>query len=243
MENEKKIDGLRVLIVEDDKEIRGLLADFLGARGYVCDVAADGREGSEMLLKGRYDVALVDMMMPYKSGDALIAELRARTDDAEAAKMPVIVLSAKSGMDTRLETLKMGADDYIIKPFNLDEVAVRIEVVLRRSGHGTFAEQKGEKSHVLSHGDIAYDTELNTVTACGEELRLTAKEQKLLLLFLENPGKTFSKANLYESVWEEDYCYEDNTINVHMSNLRNKLKKACGHDVIETVWGIGYKLL
>ncbi len=239
----EKHDKKSVLIIEDDREIRKLLSDYLCEHGFDTATAADGREGSERLATERYDVVLVDMMMPYKSGDALIAELRSRTDDPDVSRTPVIVISARSAMDTRIEVLKMGADDYIIKPFNLDEVLVRIEVVLRRSGHGAYTDADETGGHMITHGDLAYDEDRKTVTVCGEEVRLTAKEQALVRLFLTNPGKTFSKANLYESVWEEDYCYEDNTINVHMSNLRNKLKKACGHDVIETVWGIGYKLI
>jgi DNA-binding response OmpR family regulator len=119
--------------------------------------------------------------------------------------------------------------------FDLDEVLVRMEVVMRRS-------ESTVENTVLSYAGIELDTELNCVTVNGNELKLTSKEMNLLRLFLENPKKTFSKANLYESVWNETYIYEDNTINVYLSNLRSKLKKAGDIDYIETVWGIGYKL-
>ena len=143
----------------------------------------------------------------------------------------------------------MGADDYIIKPFDLDEVLVRIEVVLRRSETEKNLSDLGNSSHnsentglILEYNGLTLDKNLNSVTFEGNTLKLTSKEMQLLELFLKNPQKTFTKANLYETVWGDTYYYEDNTINVHMSNLRSKLKKATGQDYIETVWGIGYKL-
>lgn len=225
----------RVLIVEDDREIRTLLKDFLMENEYEVIEACNGREASACIRTEAYDIILMDMMLPYKSGNDLIRELR---ESAAGIKdTPVIVISAKSSKDTRLEALKMGADDYIVKPFDMDEVLVRIEVVLRRSS----PETKEDESALSYHG-IEMSLERNSVSYKGIPIRLTAKEMHLLQLFLENPQKTFSKANLYKSVWKDDYIYEDNTINVHMSNLRNKLRKIAGEEVIETVWGIGYKL-
>jgi len=226
----------RVLIVEDDREIRTLLMDFLIENEYEVIEACNGREASACIRTEAYDIILMDMMLPYKSGNDLIRELR-ESSATGIKDTPVIVISAKSSKDTRLEALKMGADDYIVKPFDMDEVLVRIEVVLRRSGQET-----KENESTLSYNGIEMNPECNSVSYKGMPIRLTAKEMHLLQLFLENPQKTFSKANLYKSVWNEDYIYEDNTINVHMSNLRNKLRKIAGEEVIETVWGIGYKL-
>lgn len=132
--------------------------------------------------------------------------------------------------------LQLGADDYILKPFDLNEVAVRMEVVLRRSG------KEEAKEAVLSCGELRYSLTENSVYYEGKEINLTAKEMQLLRLLLENPKKVYTKANLYESIWKDVYYYEDNTVNVHISNLRNKLKKATGREYIETVWGIGYRL-
>ena len=229
-----------ILVVEDDREIRELLKGFLVEKGYKLAEAENGKVASELIEKERFDIILMDMMLPYKSGDVLIKELRS-SQDVQKRKTPVIVLSAKTMMDTRLEVLRMGADDYIIKPFDLNEVLVRIEVVLRRS-EGTELSSNSESAVVYSHKGIELNTELNTVTYNGEMLKLTSKELQLLELFFKNPLKTFTKANLYEAVWNDTYIYEDNTINVHMSNLRSKLKKATGEEYIETVWGIGYKL-
>ena len=227
-----------ILVIEDDKTIKNLLCSIITKSGYSVDSAENGLDGLDKALSGDYNMILMDLMLPYKSGDLLIEELRTHSDT------PVICLSAKSGMETRLEVLKMGADDYILKPFDLDEVLVRMEVVLRRGGllkeHG---KENGSNSPlVLSCGELKLYPEEHRVEYAGRNVALTAKEMQLLQLFLEHPAKTFTKENLYESVWQNTYCYEDNTINVHLSNLRNKLKKAAGHNYIDTVWGIGYRL-
>ena len=233
----------KVLIVEDDREIRSLLKNFLLENEFEVAEAKDGNAASTLIAQEEYNIILMDMMLPYKSGDVLIKELRSLKDSARS-KTPVIVLSAKTMKDTRLEVLRMGADDYIIKPFDLDEVLVRIEVVLRRS-ESEAEDAVGEEtdsSQCLEHNGLVLNKELNSVTYEGSPVKLTLKELQLLELFLKNPQKTFTKANLYETVWEDTYYYEDNTVNVHMSNLRSKLKKATGQEFIETVWGIGYKL-
>jgi len=220
----------KILIVEDDKEINAMLATFLEQKGYEVWSALDGKSATEQIAAREYDLILMDLMLPFKSGEQLIRELR------QSRETPVIVLSAKTMMETKLEVLRLGADDYILKPFDLNEVLVRMEVVLRRS----VKEEK--KVGELSCGNLLFSLTANCVTFEGKEITLTAKEMHLLRLFLENPQKVYTKANLYESVWNDVYYYEDNTINVHISNLRNKLKKATGQEFIETVWGIGFKL-
>lgn len=224
-----------VLIVEDHKDISDMLKAFLEEHGYEVECASDGKAAARCLSEKEYLIILMDLMLPYISGAELIKKLRTHSNT------PVICLSAKSGIDTRLEVLKMGADDYILKPFDLDEVLVRMEVVLRRSKDSGIAREEDRKK-VYSCGDLRYYPLEHRVEYRGEEIALTAKEQQLLELFLENPSKTYSKANLYESVWQSEYFCEDNTINVHVSNLRSKLKKVTGQDYIETVWGIGYRL-
>lgn len=222
----------RILIIEDDREITRLLSEFLRENEYETISAIDGQEAAIKMKEENYDLILMDLMLPYKSGKYLLEELR------EYSVSPVIVISAKSMMETRLEMLRIGADDYIIKPFDLNEVLVRIEVVLRRSA--VASEQ--QKEAVLKSGELCLFPLEHRVMYRDKEIALTLKELMLLQLFLEHPQKTFTKANLYEAVWKDVYYYEDNTINVHMSNLRNKLKKAAGQDYIETVWGIGYRL-
>ena len=218
----------RIFIAEDDPQILELLSGFLRQNGSETITAPDGAAASRLLKRQDYDLVLMDLMLPHKSGEELIAELRSYSD------IPVIVLSAKSLLETRLEVLRLGADDYILKPFDLNEVLVRIQVVLRRSG--------GASGGVLSCGGLTLSAADKSVSYNGAPVQLTAKELMLLQLFMEHPKKVFSKANLYESVWNDTYYYEDNTINVHLSNLRGKLKKASGREFIETVWGIGYRL-
>ena len=218
-----------IAIIEDEPDIRRILRDFLEKNGCTVSEAADGLAASELLADGRFDLILMDLMLPNISGERLIAELRKHSDT------PVIVISARSMLETRLEVLRLGADDYILKPFDLNEVLVRMEVVLRRTGRAEFPD-------TLSFGGITLYPAENRVCCGDKPIPLTAKEFQLLLLFMEHPQKVYSKANLYESVWNEEYCYEDNTVSVHVSNLRSKLKKAAGRDLIETVWGIGYMM-
>ena len=221
------MDG-RILVIEDDIEICSVLTELLSRNNYDTDTANDGDTAAFKIKKNSYDLILTDLMLPGRTGEQLIKELRSFSDT------PVVVISAKSLMETRLEVLRLGADDYILKPFDLNEVLVRVQVVLRRS--------RPSSKNILSSGGLEFDLNANSVEFEGKSISLTSKEMHLLKLLMEYPSKVFTKANLYESVWNEQYFYEDNTINVHVSNLRSKLKKATGKDYIETVWGIGYRL-
>ncbi|MDD6082065.1 MAG: response regulator transcription factor [Oscillospiraceae bacterium] len=220
----------QILIVEDNKEISALISNFLTKNGYEVKAVYEGNAASELLKEQNFDIVLMDLMLPGISGEQLVKEFRKYSDK------PVIVISAKSMMETKLEMLRMGADDFILKPFDLNEVLVRIQVVLRRSG------STSKNDSILSFRNLTYNTDENTVKIDEKNVSLTSKEMQLLKLFLGHPKKVFTKANLYESVWNDIYYYEDNTVNVHMSNLRSKLKKISGEEYIETVWGVGYRL-
>ena len=222
------------LIVEDDKEIGRLLFAYLRQQGYDAIIAENGLSALAVL-HDRQDIDLVrlDLMLPLRSGDVVLTKLR------EFSDTPVIVLSAKDTVQTKIDVIRMGADDYITKPFDLDEVAVRIEAVLRRTEKGPEAGSQ-EK---LRYKDMLMDCNAKTVTIKGDTLVLTSKEYGILELMLRNPTKLFSKANLFESVWNEPYFNEDSTLKVHMSNLRNKIKRyAEEEEYIETVWRMGYRL-
>lgn len=221
----------RILVVEDDREINSMLCEMLDENGYAAEGAFTGMEGLSRLRSGDYDLLILDLMLPYKSGDAVLQELRS------FSSLPVIVISAKDTVQNKLDLFHMGADDYLTKPFDLDEVLVRVEAVLRRCG----SSEAQRAPEILKAGKLAVDTESKTASVDGQELVLTAKEYGILELLMRYPHKVFSKANLFESIWNEEYACEDNTLNVHMSNLRNKLKAADPEtEYIKTVWGMGY---
>ena len=219
----------RIAVIEDDREISNILTKILTENDYEAKAAFDGAEAMKLIKAEKFDLMLMDLMLPFVNGETLIYELRKISDT------PVIVISAKSMMETKLEVLRLGADDYIIKPFDINEVIVRIDVILRRV-------QASIGGDILSCGGLRLNTAEKRAEWNGKPINLTAKEISLLELFMKNPKKTYTKAELYETVWNEPYYYEDNTINVHVSNLRSKLKKISGQDHIETVWGIGYRL-
>lgn len=225
------------LIVEDDKEINRLLREYLTEQGYEILSAYNGLEAISLFEQHR-DVRLVllDIMLPFQSGDTVLKRIR------EISDVPVIVLSAKDTVQTKVDIIRMGADDYITKPFDLDEVLVRIEAVLRRSVGRGEQQNGGAENQMLEFKNMKLDTVSKQVTVKGQSLVLTGKEYSILELMLRNPNKLFSKANLFESVWKEVYFSEDNTLKVHMSNLRNKIKQYDDEEYIETVWGMGYKL-
>lgn len=221
----------QILIVEDDLEISSLLAGFLEDNGYKTTVLHDGLHAAACLKTQAADLVLLDLMLPFKSGDSVLADIRSYST------VPVLVISAKETTQNKIDLLRLGADDYITKPFDLEEVLARIESHLRRV---RFAQ---EPKRCLKSGALVLDIEKNKVSVHGWELKLTAKEFEILKLLLEYPDKIFSKANLFMSVWHIEYMSEDNTLNVHISNLRNKLKEVSpDEEYIDTVWGIGYRL-
>lgn len=223
----------KILVVEDDREINSMLCEMLDENGYAAEGAFTGMEGLSRLRSGSYDLLILDLMLPYKSGDAVLQELRS------FSSLPAIVISAKDTVQNKLDLFRLGADDYLTKPFDLDEVLVRVEAVLRRCG----SSEAQRAPEILQAGRLAVDTESKIASVDGQELVLTAKEYGILELLMRYPHKVFSKANLFESIWNEEYACEDNTLNVHMSNLRNKLKAADPEtEYIKTVWGMGYRM-
>ncbi|MCR4702211.1 MAG: response regulator transcription factor [Saccharofermentans sp.] len=221
----------KILIAEDDKEINALLRSYLSDEGYECLSVTTGLDALRVIKDESPDLVLLDLMLPLKSGDAVLEEVRKFSD------IPVIIVSAKDMTRTKIDLMRSGADDYVTKPFDLDELLVRIEAVLRRSR----AQDKGKKEP-LCFKNLKIDTELKKVFVSGNEITLAAKEYSILELLVENPHKLFSKANLFESIWRENYMDDDNIIKVHMSNIRSKIKEYDPEEYIETVWGMGYRL-
>lgn len=221
----------RILIVEDNLEINTLLAEFLKESGYEVFCQYDGLHVLDCLQENKIDLLVLDIMLPYRSGDIVLSDIR------KHFTIPVIIISAKETTQNKIDLLRLGADDYIIKPFDMEEVLARIESNLRRVKF-----QNGTQE-VLQYEDLVLNYENNVASVQGIELSLTAKEFAILELLMKYPDKVFSKANLFQSVWGMEYINEDNTLNVHISNLRNKLKNICPEkEFIDTVWGIGYRL-
>lgn len=231
----------KLLVIEDDREINHLICAYMAEAGYEMLSASNGLEGLSMLERIKdIDLCLLDLMLPMKSGDRVIARLR------EFSEVPVIVLSAKDTIQTKIDLFRMGADDYLTKPFDLDELLVRVEAVLKRTvyraGAGENRKQEKKAGQIYYYKNLVLDDQAKIVRVNGNKLDLTVKEYGILKLLLENPKKLFSKANLFESVWNETYYPEDNALKVHMSNLRTKIKEYDDREYIETVWGMGYKL-
>lgn len=221
----------KILIVEDDNDINSLLYELLTENGYCASSAYSGTEALIYIENNKYDLILLDLMLPGKSGDELIDIIREKED------MPLIIISAKEERGLKAKMLRAGADDFISKPFDIDEVLARIEANIRRYLKNVKVDDEKE------YKEIKICDESRIAKVNGVELQLTSTEFDILNLMVKHPDKVFSKNNLFKSVWGEDFICDDNTITVHISNLRNKIKKAGAKEsYIKTIWGIGYKL-
>lgn len=226
------MESFHILVVEDDQDINNLLFRIVTDAGYDCRQAFSGSEAALLAETYSYDLILLDLMLPGLSGEELIQRLR------RGKTMPILVLSAKAGLEDRVNVLRLGADDFIPKPFDNAEVLARIEAQLRR--YKKFSGQPA--GGTLSCGELKLDRESVTVTAAGREVVLTGREFEILALLMAHPRKVFTREQIYEQVWGEEYMGDDNTVNVHVSNLRAKLAKASPMEYIKTVWGIGFKM-
>lgn len=220
-----------VLIVEDDNDINNLLYEMVTDDGYKAKSAFSGTEALIYLDNDKFDLILLDLMLPGKSGDELVNIIRNKSN------MPIIIISAKEEKGLKAKILRSGADDFISKPFDIDEVLARIEVNMRR--YSNYLDVKSNNKYK----EIEVLSENRVVKVNEQEVGLTSTEFDILELMVKHPDKVFSKHNLFKSVWGEDFICDDNTITVHISNLRNKIKKAGAKEqYIKTIWGIGYKL-
>jgi DNA-binding response OmpR family regulator len=220
-----------ILIIEDNNDVNLMLAEALTDAGYEVKSAFTGMEGISEIKNHEYDLILLDLMLPYKSGDEILRDMRQFTET------PVIVISAKDMVGTKIDILRLGADDYITKPFDLGEVVARVESNLRRSHKQT------KESRIFNYKNLMLDDNAKSVSVQGTPLELTAKEYMILELLLKNRGKVFTKSNIYQFVWQDEYFDDDNAVKTHISNLRSKLKKVKpNEEYIETVWGLGYRL-
>lgn len=225
------IEGKRILIIEDDQEISRLLSVILTKLGMDTVVAYSGTEGLLQLQNNTYDLILLDLMLPGKSGEELIKEIRKEND------IPIIVISAKIDIEDKVQVLKIGADDYIIKPFNQEELLARVEVQLRKLS------TRSSRTQEKVWRGLKINPEKRAVTLEDNELQLTNAEFDILSFFVSNPEHAFSKREIYERIWKGPYFGDDNTISVHVSNLRKKISEITSDEYIKTIWGVGFMLV
>ncbi len=259
--------GARILVVEDDPALSDVVCTYLGDCGYMCTPAFSGTE-ARLLLGGTggaagertggtvaggpvpFDLVICDLMLPGLAGEEVVALVRSR------GPVPVIVTSARAQVADRVSLLRSGADDYLVKPFDLEELLARVEACLRRARSVTAAgpqsvsttgrplagEWPAATTGRLHFGLWEADEEARTFLVAGEPLKLTRTEFDILCALMRQPRKVFSKRELFERVWHEDAFADDKTIATHVGNIRAKLRPSGTQDYLQTVWGIGFKL-
>ena len=236
-----------ILVVEDDPDINALLTKIVAREGFQAVPAFSGTEALLQVERATFDLVLLDMMLPGMDGPGFVGQVRER-----GVRTPIVVVSAKASTSDKVDMLKLGADDYVTKPFDPDEVAARIHAVLRRAGAAGSAGPAGaarapdapaDPDETYAHRDLRLDVARRRVTLGDAEVALTAHEFDILHVLIREPDKVFSRERLYELVWKSGYYGEENAVNVHVSNIRKKLAAAGAQgEYVKTVWGIGFKL-
>ncbi|TYP54231.1 response regulator transcription factor [Thermosediminibacter litoriperuensis] len=221
----------RILVVEDEDSIRRFIVINLKRNGYEVIEAASGEEAVKKALEEKPDITVLDVMLPGMDGFEVCRLLREKLPD-----MAVVMLTARGQDMDRIMGLELGADDYVVKPFNPLELTARIRAVLRRIRRGGWEDEK------ISSGPFVLDLKGHRVLKKGEELDLTPREFNLMALFMKNPGKAFSRDEILNAVWGADYVGDPKTVDVHIRRLREKVEDNPGRpEYIETVWGMGYR--
>jgi DNA-binding response OmpR family regulator len=218
---------MTILVVEDEVKLADLLKKALSGQRYTVDVARDGEEGFNKALKNNYGLIVLDLMLPKKDGMDVCKELRERH-----IHTPIIMLTARGVLEDRVQGLDVGADDYLMKPFEMEELFARIRAVLRR--------RKTTESLVLKVGDLVMDTKSHEVTRAGKKISLTPKEYRILDALLRQVGEALSREQLIKEAWGPDYKEDNHELNVHMRYLRSKIDEGFEKPLIQTVRGVGY---
>jgi two-component system, OmpR family, response regulator len=221
--------SMRALVVEDESKMAALLRRGLQEEGYAVDVAPTGEDGTWLGTENDYDVILLDMKLPDIDGFEVCRRLR-----AAGRWSPVLMLTARDGVQDRVAGLDAGADDYLTKPFSFDELFARIRALLRRG--------PSERPTILAAGDLELDPAKRRVIRAGAEVDLTPKEFAMLELFLRHPGEALTRTRILEHVWDFAYEGDSNVVDVYVRYLREKVDRPFGRRSIETVRGVGYRL-
>lgn len=226
---------MNILVADDEKDIRNLIKLSLEASGYIVLTAQDGKEAWDIVAAQEVHLAILDVMMPVIDGFNLLRKIR------EHGPLPVIFLTARADDMDKVLGLGLGADDYLVKPFSTAELVARVGAQLRRNN--VYLAQKGQAPARLTYGNLSIDKEKCCAYKGGELIKLGAKEYKLLLHFLEHPERVFTKRQLYHAVWGEEFYFDDNTVMVHISRIRNRIEDDPQKPkYLKTIRGIGYKL-
>jgi two-component system, OmpR family, response regulator len=224
-------DGMKILLIEDDREAAEYLSKALTESGYVVDHAAEGRDGLFLATSGSYDAVIVDRMLPGMDGLAIIAALR-----AAEIRTPTLILSALGAVDDRVKGLRAGGDDYLVKPYAFSELLARLEALLRRGSTGTVTTTK------LRVADLEMDLLARGVKRDGQSIDLLPREFRLLEYLMRHAGQVVTRTMLLESVWDYHFDPQTNVIDVHISRLRQKIDKGFAKPLLHTVRGAGYSL-
>jgi len=221
--------AVKILVVEDDKKLGGFLRKGLEAQGFTVDFCDDGDDGFALATTRSYDALVLDIMLPGRDGLSILRNLRERH-----ATVPVILCTARSALNERLDGLNTGADDYLTKPFYIEELVARLHALIRRSA--------GQPNNLLQHGDISVNLLTREVKRGAKPVELTAREFALLTYLLRSPGRTFTRAQICEHVWNYHFDPGTNLVDVYVQHLRKKLANDSGEPVIETVRSVGYRI-
>lgn len=220
---------MRILIIEDERHLAKILKKGLGENGYIVDMCHDGEEGLYMAETNPFDAILLDILLPKMDGLTILNSLRAKN-----IGVPVLMLTAKGELEDRVKGLNTGADDYIVKPFDFQELLARLNAVIRRSSN--------KASPVISIDDLTINMHLKTVTRSGKEIQLSTKEYSILEYLVLNSGRVISRTELTEHMYDTNFDLDSNVIDVYINYLRNKIDKDFGRKLIHTVRGAGYVL-
>lgn len=220
---------VKVLVVEDDRKLGRFVRKGLEAQGFVVDLSAHGDEGYTLATTRDYDALVLDIMLPGRDGLSMVRELRERH-----SSVPVLLLTARSTLNERLAGLNTGADDYLVKPFYIEELAARLHALLRRAS--------GQPATVLRHGALSVNLVTRAVQVGEAAVELTAREFALLTCLLRAPGRTFTRTQICEHVWNYHFDPGTNLVDVYVQHLRKKLGASADRPVIETVRGVGYRI-
>jgi len=219
---------MRILVVEDSLPVANAVRTMLERRKYAVDVATDGETGLDFLLRDAYDAAILDVGLPKRDGFEI-----ARRARALSITTPILMLTARDGVEDRVTGLDCGADDYLVKPFAEEELVARLRAIARRATRPIVDR--------VDAGRLVIDVSARSVSCEGRPVDLGATEFRLLEFLARNAGITFSRTDLLERIWDYEFDGSSNIVDVYVSQLRRKLKKAGADDVITTVWGVGYK--